>query len=416
MKFIRLKNVKKHFLQYFITISICVIGMIACKDNEQPLPVENTETPIDSPSNGFEWESEHPPLSENTKIAIAAYKKNPTEENKNALLEALNDTYDWVIQNKKDNLTEYIDSREQSINSWMQTIRAGGMPPFMSLNTDNNKGTERQAITEAVDVYRKNRSSENENLVRQALTSYYDAFIREQEEHIIETEELRETRIAAAFEYFTSDRFQPQTPTNDAVKQEDALAEIICAYISVGAEIVPVNPEARVRERTFNAAITSAQMSYLQEPTEENRNKCREEIAKAFQTAYDVRMEEYVKAEGKIGGAQKLFTQIIDVDFRDRQFLDLTEQRNLYGRIDRMVTFGCNTYGNWEPRMKTESQELAALLQEYETSHTTQNQQAVESKFNEIYNEMIVIHKAHLQQMQYKLNSFIEEILKELID
>ena len=44
-------------------------------------------------------ESEHPPLSETTKKAIAAYKKNPTEENKQAVLNALNETYDWVIQN-----------------------------------------------------------------------------------------------------------------------------------------------------------------------------------------------------------------------------------------------------------------------------------------------------------------------------
>lgn len=363
------------------------------------------------------WESEHPPLSETTKIAIASYKKNPTEENKQAILNALYETYDWVVQNKKNNLLEHTKTRTERIDAWMRTIINGGMPSFMSLSTDNDKGTERQAVADAVDTYRENSSYKNRVLVRQALEAYYDAFLKEQEEHIIETEELRETRIATALEYFISDRFKPQANQSNTVKQEDALAEIIIGYISVGAAVVPVNPEARVREREINAAITNAQTVYLNNPTEENKTKLQEEIAKAFQTAYDVRLEEYAKAEYKgSNGASTLFTQMLDADFRNTKFQELTEQLNLYGRIDRMITYGSNTYGDWTPRMKEESQELAALLNIYEASPTSENKQAVKDKFYEIYTNMLIVQKVHLEETQIKLSSFTEETLHELID
>lgn len=360
-------------------------------------------------------ESEHPPLSETTKEAIAAYKKNPTDENKQAVLDALNEAYDWVVQNKKNNLAEYTRVRTERVGAWLRTVMAGGMPPFMSLSTDNNKGNERQVVAEAAEAYRANPSSANRSLVKQALEAYYDAFLREQEVHIQETEELRETRIAASLEYFTSDRFQPQTGATNTVELEDTLAEIIVSYISVGAASIPVNPEARVRERAFNAAISSAQTVYLSNPTEENKAALREEISKAFQTAYDVRVEEFSVAENKgSDGASALFTSMLNADFRSEQFQELTEQRNLYGRIDRTIIFGSNTYRDWTPRMEEESQELAKLLSEYEASPTTVNQQAVQAKFYEIYDAMLLVQKAHLEDMQVKLNSFVEETLLEL--
>ncbi len=365
-----------------------------------------------------EQESEHPPLPENTKRAIAVYKQNPTEANKKELLKVMNENYDAIIQLKKDNLAERVRDREKNINRWMQAIRSGDMPSFMKLNTENHKGNERKAIADAVEAYRNNSSPENENMVKASLEGYYDAFLDEQEKHIKDTEDSRETRMATSLERFTSDRFRPgQMKAKTTVKRGDALAEIICCYISVGAEIVPVNPEARVRERGSNSAINSAQTSYLKNPTEENRVKLKEEVTKAFQTAYDVRLEECTKAEKKgIDGARVLFVQIQDTNFCDKQFLDLTQQRNLYGRIDRTVTFGSNTVGNWEPRMKTESQELAKLLQEYEKSPTKQKEQATEVKFNEIYEEMLITHKKHLEEMKPKLDFLVEKTLKELID
>jgi hypothetical protein len=298
----------------------------------------------------------------------------------------------------------------------MRAVRSGDVPPFMKLGTDNNKASERKAVANAVDIYRKNRTPQNESAVKKSLDAYYDAFIDEQKKHIIETEDSRETKMTTALERFTSDRFRPSPQTaKTAVKQEDALAEIICSYISMGAEIVPVNPEARVRERGANAAINTAQANYLKNPTAENKNKLKEEIAKAFQVAYEVRRDEFAKAEKKgIDGARGLLAQMRDVRFRDAQFLDLTQQRNLYGRIDRTVTFGSNTVGNWEPRMQTESRELAKLLQEYEKSPSKQKEQAVEVKFNAIYKNMLIVHEKHLKETKAKLGSFTEKTVKEL--
>lgn len=361
------------------------------------------------------FESEHPPLSDTTKKAIAAYKKNPTEDSRQSVLDALNEAYDFVVQNKKNNLEKYTQARTEKINAWLNTVLKGGMPPFMSLSTDNNKGTERQAVADAVEAYRNIRSSENKELVKQALENYYDAFLHEQEEHIVETEELRESRIADSLERFTSDLFKPQVSTSNTIEQEAALAEIICAYISVGAEIVPVNPEARVREREINGAVSNAQMLYINDPNEENMKNLQNEVERAFQIAYEVRLEAYAVAESKgMGGANALFPQILNADFRSEQFRCLTEQLNLYGRIDRMVTYGSNTYGEWIPRMKEESEELAGLLRVYQASPTAENEQDVKAKFYEIYSEVLIIQKEHLAQTD--INSFTEEILHELVD
>jgi len=366
----------------------------------------------------FEWESEHPALAENTKKAIAEYKRHPSEENRAKLLKVMHENYDAIIQLKKDNLAERVRDREQNINRWMRAIRSGDVPPFMKLNTENHKGNERRAVADAVEAYRKNPSRQSENAVRESLNVYYDAFLDEQEKHVKDTEEAREMRMRTSLTRFTSDRFLPNPRTvQTSVGQEDTLAEIVCWYISVGAEIVPVNPEARVRERGFNLAINTAQTNYLKDSTAENRAKLRDEIVKAFQVTYDVRLEEFAKAEKKgIAGVRALFAQMQNADFRNRQFLDLTQQRNLYGRIDRMITYGSNTVENWEPHMKTESQELSRLLQEYERSHTTQREQAVEAKLNAIYSKMLIVHKEHLQETKGKLDSFTEQTLKELAD
>ena len=81
-----------------------------------------------------------------------------------------------------------------------------------------------------------------------------------------------------------------------------------------------------------------------------------------------------------------------------------------------MITYGSNTVGNWEPRMKAESQELARLLQEYERSPTKRGEQAVEVKLNAIYRKMLVVHKEHLKKAKSGLTTFIEKTLKELAD
>jgi len=286
----------------------------------------------------------------------------------------------------------------------------------MSLSTDNNKDTERQAIADAVAVYGKTHSSADLEIVKQCLANYYDAFLKEQQEHIEETEELRETRVATSLEYFTSDRFQPQMNTKITVTESDVLAEMICSYICTGAEIVPVNPEARVREREYNANITNAQMDYLNQTSEQNKVALKNEITKAFEETYKVRLEQYAIAEKKGKNAiDTLFNQMLNENFRKQQFADLTEQRNLYGRIDRMITYGSNTYGDWTPRMKEQSQQLAELIHIYEITPTDENKKAAETKFYEIYQDMIDLQKTHLENTKITINSFVEQILNDLI-
>ncbi len=227
---------------------------------------------------------------------------------------------------------------------------------------------------------------------------------------------LKDERIATSLAYFTSDLFTPTVGNKTVVDEDSVLAEIICSYISVGSVIVPVNPEARVRERTFNAAITNAQTTYVNNPTEENKAKLRSEIELAYNTAYDVRLEEYAVAENKgADGSTALFTELLDPAFRAEQYAELTEQRNLYGRIDRMIIFGTNTYGDWTPRIVDDSKELAALISTYETSPTEETKKAVETKYTELYNEVLALQKTHLDVTDTLLDSYIDETLAELI-
>lgn len=125
----------------------------------------------------------------------------------------------------------------------------------MLLNTDNNKAAERMVVSDAVNKYWENPTSANRETVRDALEAYYDAFLAEQDEIVRLTEEAREERITASFAYYTSDLFQIHQNVVISTAQEESLAEIICGYISVGAEIVYCNPEARVRERELNSAV-----------------------------------------------------------------------------------------------------------------------------------------------------------------
>lgn len=186
---------------------------------------------------------------------------------------------------------------------WLKTVKSGKNPPFMNLETDNSKGNERKAVANAIANYNKNRNAQNENALNNALSLYYEAFLDEQRKHIKETEDLREERINASLERFTSDRFElsPKSSQNSSknLNKDEILAEVIANYINMGAEILPVNPEVRVRERKFNASINEVQKNYFQNPNSENKSKLRNEIAKAFETALEVRIQSVLNAQNK---------------------------------------------------------------------------------------------------------------------
>ncbi len=385
---------------------------VPTKPTTTPPPTTTTSSTTTADSTSFE--SEHPPLSDATKQAIAAYKKDPSEANKAALLNAITVQYDWVIENKQKNYATYTSERDEKVNAYMAVILKGGMPPFLSI-TGDDKMVERQAVSDAITVYRTSPTEANKALVKKAVETYYDAFTTEQALHIEETIALKDSRIATTLEYFTSELFNPTVSNQEAVDEDSVLAEIICQYISVGAEIVPVNPEARVRERTYNASITTAQTNYFNNPKEENKTTLRNEIELAFDAAYDARLEEYAIAENKgVEGGDALFTQLLDPTFRTQQYEELTEQKNLYGRIDRIITFGSNTYGDWTPRMIEQSKELANLISIYEASPTDANKKAAEAKFDEIYAAMLELEKTHLDATQLMLDTYVDETLVEL--
>lgn len=357
---------------------------------------------------GASTESEHPPLSADTKKAIAAYKRSPSEANKANLLNALNQSYDKVIAQKQEKLAAREKERDKNINSWLKAVKSGKNPPFMDLA--NKKDDERQVVANAISAYRQNANSQNEKAVKEALSAYYNAFLDEQRAHIKETQDLREERIQASLERFTSERFDI-SPKNrgkfDSAKPSEFLAEIIAAYLNAGAQIVPVNPEARVREREFNAQINAAQKAYLADKSEANKANLRAQIQKAFETAYNVRLTEFAKAENKgISGSKALYEKMQDKEFITAQCKELNEQRNLYGRIDRRVSFE-TSFGRVAVRLKEQSKALYEALQKGDKSTS-------QKEFNALYETMLTTQKEHLNAAQSKLEGFTDETLVEL--
>ena len=351
-------------------------------------------------------ESEHPPLSAETKKAIAAYKRNPNATNKQNLLNALNHSYDSVIAQKQEKLKEREKNKDKNINSWLKAVKMGKNPPFMSLETPNKKGAEREAVAKAISTYRENANSQSEKAVKDALSAYYEAFLNEQRQHIKETQDLRDERIQASLERFTSERFNIKQQRRAKADEKDILAEIIAAYLNAGAVFVPVNPESRVREREFNAQINAAQKAYLADKSAENKAKLRTQIKNAFETAYKVRLSEFANAEKKgLGGAKALYDKMQDEAFLKAQHSELSEQRNLYGRIDRLVSFEAD-FSGISPRLKDESSTLYKALKSKDGTS--------QGLFNALYEKMLILQKEHFKARENQLESFVDELLSEL--
>lgn len=360
---------------------------------------------------GAKAESEHPPLSEDTKKAIAQYKRAQSEANKQNLLNALNKSYGAVIAQKKEKLAQREKERDKNIDSWLNGVKRGKNPPFMNLQTDNNKGNEREIVAKAISAYNQNKSAHNERALREALSAYYEAFLEEQRVHIKETEDLRSERITASLERFTSERFMLSKGGKNSAKnlsKDEILAEIIANFINVGAEFVPVNPESRVRERKFNALINDAQKAYLQNPSNANKAKLREAIAEAYNAALQARIQSVNQSAKKgVSGGAKLLEKMQDSAFLDEQFSELTQQRNLYGRIDRIISFGGNIADNFTPRAKQDSLKLATALKNGDKSVAMR-------EFNALYEKMLQAQDLHFQATKQRLDLLIDECLELL--
>ena len=359
-------------------------------------------------------ESEHPPLLDNTKEAIAKYKRDSSESNKKALYDAMDKNYDAVVRQKQEKLQDRIVNRDKNIQRWLKSVESGKNPPFLNLQTANNKGNERREVSQAIDVYRKNPNSQSQKRLKRSLENYYDAFLQEQKEHIEDTIESKKDRLQASMQRFTSERFQPSLSRTNH-KKEEMLAEMIFAFISSGASNAPVNPESRVRERTFNQAINQAQKNYLENPTTKNQEALKSEVAKAYNSAYEVCLKSSLQAKRRgLDGADELFGLILDEKFRGDVVEELTRQRNLYGRIDRAIRLGSSDLTNFKPRFAVESKELLGQIDEYEKSPNSKNLNLLKVKFNALYEKAMLEQESHMVAINSNLNALIEKSMQEL--
>ena len=88
----------------------------------RPLDLKENELEFDDPDAPL-VEDERPGLNEETKQALAAYKRNPTEANKQALLDMMGVRYDKVVARKKAKLRELErEAHHQALIDEMQAI------------------------------------------------------------------------------------------------------------------------------------------------------------------------------------------------------------------------------------------------------------------------------------------------------
>jgi hypothetical protein len=87
-----------------------------------PLDLDESELEFDDPDSPL-VEEERPGLNASTKAALVAYQKDPSEENKQALLEQMGTRYDKVVARKKAKLRELErEAKHQSLVDEMQAI------------------------------------------------------------------------------------------------------------------------------------------------------------------------------------------------------------------------------------------------------------------------------------------------------
>lgn len=353
-------------------------------------------------SYALEQESEHPPLSEETKKAIAHYKRNPNENTKAALKAALTQSYDKVIALKKQKLKAYEQAKKEHVEKWLKLAKTGKSLPFLR-NENNAKNTSQ--VREALKAYQSGYSQSDREALKKALNLYYDSFLEEQRAHIKETERLKDSRIEQRLAHFTDTNFTPHKMEQKNIDKDSVLIDIMRVHILKGAEFLPVNPEARVREREFNAKISAAQENYRSNPTSENKQKLINEVESALHAAYMARVKSVKNAmQSGLDGGKKLYAKLKDDDFIAAQIKELISQRNLYGRIDRLVSFGTQDY---TPSHISDSKSLYNKL--------LNDEKAAKEAFNKSYLATLDELKNELERREGYLKSLAERISAELI-
>lgn len=103
--------------QYFGVHQVIEAGQFIHPDDlrESDLEFDDPDAPL--------VEEERPGLDKDTKDALVAYQKKPTEENKQALLDQMGTKYDKVVARKKAKLRELErDAKQQMLVDEMQAI------------------------------------------------------------------------------------------------------------------------------------------------------------------------------------------------------------------------------------------------------------------------------------------------------
>ena len=360
-----------------------------------------------STAQALEQESEHPPLSPETKQAIAKYKQNPTDQNKELLKAALNKSYDKVIATKEQKLQEHTAQKQKHINQWLNLAKQGKIPPFLQKDGANNKDTSK--ARQALNAYQKSKDSKHFSALRAAFEEYYEAFLREQKAHIEETRRLKDERIKSSLERFSSKHFNPKPKATKQVANDEILLDVMRVFVCGGAEFVPINPEARVREREFNARIFAAQKEYENSPSAANKEKLKNEIKNALNAAKEARYSALKKAKQRFrehGADFKLFTKLADNEFLTQQREELMAQRNFYGRLDRLVSFEAETYNEgYTPSMAKHSKELYAQL----------GSQLSKTKYKEYYGEVLEAAFRRIDEVEKNLWQIADMLTNEMV-
>ena len=373
---------------------------------------------------GAKEESEHPPLSQDTKEAIARYQHHPTPENKEAILQALTKAYDNVIAQKQEKLAQRIKDRDKAISQYLSQIKRGQTPPFLN-HSDSTKSTERANVAAAIKAYKSDRGA-NEAALKSALEAYYDAFLDEQRAHIDETIALKDSRLSESLERFSkgfrgSDSKMRDSKRRDfktrhasdfvEVGNDEILFDIMRVFVSSGAEFAPINPENRVQERGHNARINAAIKKYETSRSVEDKNTIKNEIYNALQNALKVRSDGLKRAEQKgVKPAKKLLEKMRDNNFLSQQKEDLITQRNLYGRIDRIITFGSLEY---KAVRAEDSKKLFAKLMVDNGADSKLDSNAVAS-FEMLYKDSIIYQKQHLESISKNLDSIAQSLADDM--
>ncbi|MBQ9547678.1 MAG: hypothetical protein IJV01_00775 [Bacteroidales bacterium] len=198
------------------------------------------------------------------------------------------------------------------------------------------------------------------------------------------------------------------SPVQAAPAAQDAVGEIIAAYLSGGAGFAAADPEAAARARSFEAAIAQALDAYKENATQDNWSNLRSEVEKAVRTAISIhRVALFNNIEKGDAGAEELFAILSKPGALRNATEALTAGDGLYAHIDRSIVFGNDPATNWKPRKKSASAAVARLLEGGDTA-------AAKKQFVKLYKDMAVAQTDRFDAFGQEVNDLIDVLVEEI--